>query len=116
MIDTNNDYILEINNLCKCYGDNSILNNINLKIKKGEIYGILGFSGAGKSTLVRCINGLEKYDSGEIIFNGKKALFDCNYRRDISMIFQTLTSSFAITGKPEISYSNFRNPTQRPSS
>ena len=30
MIDTNNDYILEINNLCKCYGDNSILNNINL--------------------------------------------------------------------------------------
>ncbi len=89
MIDTKNDYILEINNLCKCYGDNSILNNINLKIKKGEIYGILGFSGAGKSTLVRCINGLEKYDSGEIIFNGKKALFDCNYRRDISMIFQS---------------------------
>lgn len=88
MTDTNN-YILEINNLCKHYGDNLILNKINLKIKEGEIYGILGFSGAGKSTLIRCINGLEKYDSGEIIFNGEKASFDSDYRRNISMIFQS---------------------------
>ena len=38
---------------------------------KGDIYGILGLSGAGKSTLVRCINGLETFDEGEILFNDK---------------------------------------------
>ena len=80
--------VIEINNLCKYYGENKVLNNINLKIEKGDIYGILGLSGAGKSTLVRCINGLEKYDSGEILFNDKPADFSREYRKKVSMIFQ----------------------------
>lgn len=83
------DYILQIKNLKKKYGDNLVLNNINLDIEKGDIYGILGFSGAGKSTLIRCINGLEKFDSGEILFEGNKATFDRDYHRNVSMIFQS---------------------------
>ena len=47
------------------------LNNVNLKIEKGDIYGIIGLSGAGKSTLVRCINLLEKPDSGNILIDGE---------------------------------------------
>ena len=47
------------------------LNGINLDIKKGEIFGIIGLSGAGKSTLVRCINYLEVPTGGSIIFEGK---------------------------------------------
>ena len=46
------------------------LSSNSLTIEKGDIYGILGLSGAGKSTLVRCINGLETFDEGEILFNG----------------------------------------------
>ena len=44
------------------------LNDINLTIKRGEIFGIIGLSGAGKSTLVRCINFLEEPTEGSVIF------------------------------------------------
>ena len=45
--------------------------NVTLEIKDGEIFGIIGFSGAGKSTLVRCINLLERPDSGKVLINGR---------------------------------------------
>ena len=45
--------------------------DVSLEIKKGEIFGIIGFSGAGKSTLVRCINLLERPDSGRVFINDK---------------------------------------------
>ena len=47
------------------------LDDINLEIKRGEIFGIIGLSGAGKSTLVRCINMLEIPTSGEVLFEGE---------------------------------------------
>ena len=47
------------------------LDDINLEIRRGEIFGIIGLSGAGKSTLVRCINYLEEPTSGRVIFEGK---------------------------------------------
>lgn len=82
------DKILEIKNLSKKFDDFQVLSNINLEVYKKDIYGILGLSGAGKSTLVRCINGLEKFDEGEILFEEKKVNFDRNYRREVAMIFQ----------------------------
>ena len=48
------------------------LNDINLTIRDGDVYGIIGMSGAGKSTLVRCINMLERPDEGKVIVNGKR--------------------------------------------
>ena len=48
------------------------LNDINLTIRDGDVYGIIGMSGAGKSTLVRCINMLERPDEGNVIVNGKQ--------------------------------------------
>jgi D-methionine transport system ATP-binding protein len=69
------------------------LNNINLKIEQGDIYGIIGYSGAGKSTLVRLINALETPTAGKVIINGKvlseftaKQLREI--KKDIGMIFQ----------------------------
>ena len=47
------------------------LEGINLTVKEGEIFGIIGLSGAGKSTLVRCINFLEKPTSGAVVFDGQ---------------------------------------------
>ena len=81
--------IIEIKELNKSFGNNTILNNINLTIEKGDIFGILGLSGAGKSTLVRCINGLEHADSGSILYNNEPAKFDREYRKKVSMIFQS---------------------------
>ncbi len=86
--------MLEIKNLNKSFDGHVVLNDINLKINDGDIYGILGFSGAGKSTLVRCLNGLETLDSGEVIFNDH-VLCDKDKKvskedlKDISMIFQS---------------------------
>lgn len=67
--------------------------DVSLEIGKGEIFGIIGFSGAGKSTLVRCINLLERPDSGKVLINGKDitALRGAELRRQrkkIGMIFQ----------------------------
>ena len=69
------------------------LNDINLTIRDGDIYGIIGMSGAGKSTLVRCINMLERPDEGNVVVDGRQmeALSAAELRearRDITMIFQ----------------------------
>ncbi len=88
---------IQIEHLSKTYKgkDDSVhaLNDINLTIEKGEIYGIIGLSGAGKSTLVRCINLLERPCEGKILIDGKnmpelseKELRE--ERRKIAMIFQ----------------------------
>ena len=90
--------IIQIKHLNKTYGagENAVsaLQDINLNIEAGEIYGIIGLSGAGKSTLVRCINLLERPTSGSIIVDGRemtalspKALREA--RRDVTMIFQS---------------------------
>ena len=66
--------MIQIKNLCKTYdgaaGKVTALNNIDLTVNDGEIYGIIGMSGAGKSTLVRCINMLERPTSGDIVIDG----------------------------------------------
>jgi D-methionine transport system ATP-binding protein len=69
------------------------LQDINLKVEKGDIFGIIGFSGAGKSTLMRCLTGLEKLSSGEIFLNST-ALSPLNasqlrfQRQNYGMVFQ----------------------------
>lgn len=85
--------ILSIKHVSKYFDNFKVLDDINLEVKKGDIYGVLGLSGAGKSTLVRCINGLETPDEGEIIFEGKpifndKTKITRDDRKKIAMIFQ----------------------------
>ena len=58
------DEILRIKNLSKRYDDISVLENIDLSVKKGEVVVIVGPSGCGKSTLLRCLNGLEEIQEG----------------------------------------------------
>ena len=66
--------ILEIKNLTKKYDDLTILDNINLTVKKGEVLVIVGPSGCGKSTLLRCINGLEEIQDGKVSIDGKTGM------------------------------------------
>ena len=63
--------ILEVKNLRKHFGDTQVLKGIDLTLKKGEVLSIIGSSGGGKTTLLRCLNFLEKANSGEIIVEGK---------------------------------------------
>ncbi len=86
--------MIEVSNLKKIIKDKVIFEDINLSIKEGEVFGIVGHSGAGKSTLLRCLNGLESYEEGSIKINGeeidklsKKQLRII--RKDLGMIFQS---------------------------
>ena len=63
--------ILEIKNLRKRFGDTEVLKGIDLTLRRGEVLSIIGSSGGGKTTLLRCMNFLEKANSGEIVVNGK---------------------------------------------
>ena len=85
--------MIKIENLTKFYGDTQILFDINLEVKKGEIFAIVGHSGAGKSTLLRCINGLESYQGGSLkVFDQEIKNLNATplspLRRDVGMIFQ----------------------------
>lgn len=85
--------MIEISNLQKSYGNLSVLKNINLTINDGEIYGLVGKSGTGKSTLLKCINGVETYDSGILKIDGIE-IKNYNtkeiraFRKNMGMIFQ----------------------------
>ena len=63
--------MIDIKDLKKSFGSNHVLNGVNLSVDKGDIVAIIGSSGSGKSTLVRCIAGLEKPDTGQILLNGE---------------------------------------------
>ncbi|EAR56869.1 putative amino acid ABC transporter [Photobacterium sp. SKA34] len=84
------DELITFKEVDKWYGDFHALKSINLSIHKGERLVICGPSGSGKSTLIRCINGLEQYDSGQITVNGH--LLDPKnlkaVRGKVGMVFQ----------------------------
>ena len=61
--------MLEIKNIYKSFEKTEVLKGISMEVKKGEVLAIIGPSGAGKTTLLRCINFLEKADSGQMIFD-----------------------------------------------
>ena len=90
--------IIQIQHLNKTFGQGPTavhaLDDINLEIQSGEIFGIIGLSGAGKSTLVRCMNLLERPTAGTVLFNGRDITKISNKelrqaRHEISMIFQS---------------------------
>ena len=63
--------VIEAKGLCKSFGDNQVLRDINYTVRQGEKIVIVGPSGSGKSTFLRCLNLLEKPTSGKIIFEGE---------------------------------------------
>ena len=85
--------IINVQNVTKSYNKQVILKQINMTVKPGEIYGLIGLSGSGKSTLLRCINGIERFDSGEIHIENELISYDDSIKsrrikKRIGMIFQ----------------------------
>ncbi|WP_075719259.1 ABC transporter ATP-binding protein [Roseburia sp. 499] len=64
--------MIKINGICKKFGENEILKNIDFHIKEGEFVAVMGQSGCGKSTLLYSISGMDKPTGGQVLFEGKK--------------------------------------------
>lgn len=84
--------MIDVINLEKKFGDNMVLNKINVTVEKGDIMVVIGPSGSGKSTFLRCLNCMEDPTGGQIIFNGvdiADTKVDINiHRRHMGMVFQ----------------------------
>jgi putative lysine transport system ATP-binding protein len=89
----NSEYILEVRDLVKKFGDHEVLRKIDFGIRKGEVVCVIGSSGSGKSTLLRCINHLETPTSGQVLFHGKEVKNTqknlSGYRAKVGMVFQS---------------------------
>ena len=76
------DAAIKVENLKKSYGNITVLNDVNISVKRGEVFGLLGANGAGKSTAIECILGTRKPDKGRVRILGmdpaedRKKLFE----------------------------------------
>lgn len=98
------EYMVQLNNIHKSFGENEILKGINMNIKKGEIVAILGPSGSGKTTLLRCINFLEKADCGSVAVDDFKVDYKTGSKKDIRKLRGKTAMVFQL-------YNLFRNKT-----
>ena len=84
---------IELCNVKKYFGDQPVLEAVNLQVEEHQVVCLIGPSGSGKSTLLRCINGLEKIDGGEIRIHGNRVSgpgVDVDaLRRDVGIVFQS---------------------------
>jgi polar amino acid transport system ATP-binding protein len=84
--------MIELRNVHKSFGSIEVLKGITASVEKSEVVCIIGPSGSGKSTILRCINGLENYDAGDILVEGArvegKASSIVAIRTQVSMVFQ----------------------------
>lgn len=85
--------LLKVEHLKKSYGEKQVLEDISFEVEEGSVVVLLGPSGSGKSTLIRCLNGLEAFQGGTILFNGETVRpSPKNWRRlrqQIGMVFQS---------------------------
>lgn len=91
-----NDFKLEIKNLSYKIENKNILENINFKIEEGEIIGIIGANGSGKTSLLKCLNGINEINTGEIYLNNKniKDYSSKELARNISFMNQNTNIDF----------------------
>lgn len=101
--------MIEITNISKKYGDNTIISDINLRIPKGKITTFIGTNGAGKSTLLSVISRLLSKDSGEIIIDNKNILsYSSNeLAKKISILKQSNNLSLRLTVRELVSFGRF---------
>ncbi len=83
-----NEYIIQLKNVTKIFDGTTVIDKMNLNIRKGEFVTILGPSGCGKSTTLRMIAGFETCDSGDLLLNGRDIVPVPPYKRPINTVFQ----------------------------
>ena len=80
---------VELRNVTKRFGSNTVIDNINLTIPQGQMVTLLGPSGCGKTTILRLVAGLEKPSEGQIFIDGEDVTHRSIQQRDICMVFQS---------------------------
>lgn len=106
-------YVIEVRNVSKSFGENQVLKNVSLRCESGKIYGIVGYNGSGKTVLFKCICGFFGVDEGEILVNGKRMgkeidmlnhagiiIEEPGYLRNLSG-YQNLDFLYRIRNKPD---------------
>ncbi|MGA7971998.1 MAG: amino acid ABC transporter permease/ATP-binding protein [Pseudolabrys sp.] len=110
-----NNLAVDVSGLCKSYGDQTVLNGLDLTVRIGEVIAVLGPSGSGKSTLLRCINHLESWDDGTVRVGGRRLGFGDDGRRlspralanqrasiGVGMVFQQFNLFSHLTAKENV--------------
>lgn len=99
--------LIELKGVCKAFGDNIILDNVDLTIYRGEALGIIGPSGTGKSTILRIIAGLTPVDAGEIYVSGQRRaglIEDAEDPIGIGMVFQQAALFDSLTVEENVGF------------
>ena len=100
--------MIKVEHLAKSFGNLQVLKDISLTINKGEVVTIIGPSGSGKSTLLRCLNLLERPDSGKILFDGTDILSGKvkieDIRKNACMVFQHFNLFANMTALQNVAY------------
>lgn len=100
--------MIKVEHLAKKFGQLEVLKDISLTISKGEVVTIIGPSGSGKSTLLRCLNLLERPDSGKILYNGTDILNSKvkieDIRKNACMVFQHFNLFANMTALQNVAY------------
>lgn len=81
--------MIEVYNLTKRYGKNTVLDNVSFCFREGRIYGLVGPNGCGKTTLMRCICGFTKPSHGIVKVDGKQIGKDCDFAPSTGVIIET---------------------------
>lgn len=81
--------VIEIKNVVKKWGNNTVLKSVNLTAERSEIVGIIGHNGSGKTVLMKCVCGFITPDSGEIMISGKRIGKDIDIPKNIGLIIET---------------------------
>lgn len=81
--------VIEVKNVTKKWGNDTVLNSVNLTAERSEIVGIIGHNGSGKTVLMKCICGFITPDSGEITVSGKRVGRDIDIPKNIGLIIET---------------------------
>jgi ABC-2 type transport system ATP-binding protein len=89
-------HVIEINHLKKSYGTKIAVNNLNLNVKEGEIYGLIGPNGAGKSTTIDCLLGIKKKDEGHV------SILNMDPKEDRKELFAKIGVQFQSTTYPDL--------------
>lgn len=95
---------VEIKDLCKQFKDHKVLKHINLQIETGKIYGIVGINGSGKTMLFRCMAGLVRPTSGEIIYDGKVLYRDIFTPPNMGIVIENMGLYPEFTGFDNLKY------------
>ena len=96
--------MIEISHVKKSFGDNCVIKDVNLRMKKGDVVVILGPSGSGKTTFLRCLNFLEKADAGSMVLGDMAVDFAEATKEDILQVRKKTAFVFQ-------NYALFRNKT-----